>query len=134
VDNLQIEINRIYIRYEDSYTSSAPFNFGITLTSAKAITCNTKWEFEYVENAPIQFKLCIIEGLGIFFDYGQSPDIFVKNLGKNYGATDEIEAFEAVAMRESKLTFVSAHSWLLSPMSVQLKLKLNRDPLDLKSP
>ena len=79
---IQIEINRVYIRYEDNYTSSAPFNFGIALNNAKAITCNEDWKFEYVEGVSLTRKMAVIDGLGIFFDYGDEKEIFVKNLGE----------------------------------------------------
>ena len=40
IDNLQITINNLYVRYEDSACFNEPFTIGITLKEAKMFTCN----------------------------------------------------------------------------------------------
>lgn len=42
VDNLEISLKSIYIRYEDSLTD-ADFAIGVAIKEALAFTCNSNW-------------------------------------------------------------------------------------------
>ena len=58
-------------------------------------------------------------------DYGSSPDIFVANLADQVNAKSEIEAFDGVAIRECNMQLVTPHSWILMPVSMQMKIIMN---------
>ena len=49
IDNLQVTIRDIHIRYED--TLSKTFAFGVTLEELKLYTVNSKGEPEYVDRS-----------------------------------------------------------------------------------
>ena len=44
VDNLQITIKNIHIRFEDTILNSTPYSFGITLKEFSAHTCDEQWQ------------------------------------------------------------------------------------------
>ena len=58
VDNVQIFIDSVHVRYEDSQTSEAPFAFGITLEKLHAQSTNSDWVPSFVADATkLIFKL-----------------------------------------------------------------------------
>ena len=135
INNLQITINRVYMRFEDSYTSSEPFNLTFILKQLEIITCNKDWETEYVEDATVIYKKLDIKGAGLYFDHGSPERVFVKSFKEYCGVSTEIEAFEGLAIRETNLNFViDDHSWLMNPGGIELKLAINNDEEDLKIP
>lgn len=49
VDNLQIQIKGIHVRYEDVMFGKEPLSMGITLEKFQAKTTNEKWEPEFID-------------------------------------------------------------------------------------
>lgn len=49
INNIQIKINDVHIRYEDRYTINTPFAFGITLSKLSVHTTNENWIEEIVQ-------------------------------------------------------------------------------------
>lgn len=49
VDNLQIKVRNIHIRYEDPIFSSCEYAFGVTLKALDLHTTNEKWEQEFFD-------------------------------------------------------------------------------------
>lgn len=43
INNVQIKISDIHIRYEDNISTSTPFAFGITLSNLSVHTTNENW-------------------------------------------------------------------------------------------
>ncbi|KAF8335473.1 vacuolar protein sorting-associated protein 13 [Cantharellus anzutake] len=70
VNNLQITVRNIHIRYEDSLSvPGRPFAVGVTLAEFSAISTDDTWEPAFVQNIsePIR-KLSILNSLSIYFN------------------------------------------------------------------
>jgi vacuolar protein sorting-associated protein 13A/C len=72
IDNLQLTIKDIHIRYEDEI--SKRYSFGVTLEEFKLYTVNAKGESEYIDrnkpeyaNEPLRKKL-ELSNLGIYWN------------------------------------------------------------------
>ena len=58
IDNLQLEVRNVHIRYEDSISNPAkPFSFGITIEELVGKSTNDKWETAWIENSRIIHKV-----------------------------------------------------------------------------
>jgi vacuolar protein sorting-associated protein 13A/C len=94
IDNLQITIKNIHIRYEDfnCYTKN-PYALGFTLDELSAISTDENWIVNFIENvASISRKLMLLKSLTIYLDtsiipshsiYSDNKEEMLNNL-KNY--------------------------------------------------
>ncbi|GMM46069.1 membrane morphogenesis protein [Pichia kluyveri] len=70
IDNLQITIKNIHIRYEDfdCYTK-LPYSFGITLDELSAVSTDENWVTNFIENiSNMSRKLMLLKSLTIYLD------------------------------------------------------------------
>ena len=68
VDNVQITIRRVHIRYEDCSSSPGKsFCIGIQLSEISAKSPNEEWEVEFLVGKPVVHKLARLSRLGIYF-------------------------------------------------------------------
>ena len=49
IDNIQISIKNIHIRYEDSANLAQPLSLGLTMEKLDIETTNEKWESEFID-------------------------------------------------------------------------------------
>lgn len=49
VDNIQIHIKNIHVRFEDSLNYSSNYSMGFTLKELSCFTCNEDWEEHYID-------------------------------------------------------------------------------------
>ncbi|OMJ87677.1 hypothetical protein SteCoe_10520 [Stentor coeruleus] len=121
VNNVQVKINNIYIRYEDTISSSDAFAVGLSLKSLSIQTCNNNWAPEYVSNCDICYKLIKIEGFQMFCDYNvkiiKFQDYFKGPLDKE---------FPHLAQQDIKEEIL--HNYILKPFSFDLKVTFATKP------
>lgn len=71
VDNLQVKIRNIHIRFEDklSRVDGKQFSFGITLEQLSAISTNSNWDEAFITD-PVDkiHKLLNLESLSVYWD------------------------------------------------------------------
>lgn len=75
IDNIQINIGKIYVRYEDFVNSTTPFCFSFVLQRAEVYTVDDNWEKNYVSSAEITKKKVEVEGVTFYLDYGEGYKI-----------------------------------------------------------
>ncbi|CAG9327163.1 unnamed protein product [Blepharisma stoltei] len=121
LDNLQITINSVYIRYEDSSSSISNFAIGLAIKSAQAITTNSQWNKEFVTDSAITYKLALLEDIRFFIDHGDS---LIKS--------DEVGGFDSLARLE--MSSPLNHRFILSPSNFRLEMVMNKNPKDLTMP
>lgn len=114
VDNLQISIKNIHIRYEDS--SSNPnrlFSLGITLESLKAVSTDANWNETFIVNPQDAVnKLISLDNLSIYWNTA-GPSI--KDL-----SFEEFIDFSRNSISDE------SHSYILKPVSGVGKATLNK--------
>jgi hypothetical protein len=70
IDNIQIDISNIYLRFEDSISSpKVPYSIGICLEAIQLYTCNSKWERAFVTGEDISLKMAKITNFQIYLNY-----------------------------------------------------------------
>ena len=70
VDNVQVTVRNIHIRYEDALSSPEhPFSLGITLAELSAVSTDGNWEPTFVHNSASGIhKLARLDSLSIYWD------------------------------------------------------------------
>ena len=121
VNNIQISIKNIYIRYEDTISSNNPFAVGLSLKKLTVKTCNKDWKPEYISECDVCYKLIEIVSFQCFCDY--NVDI-VKFRDKYNG--DINTEFRRLA--KDDITANIAHNYILRPFSMCLKLTVAIKP------
>lgn len=74
VNNIQINITNVHIRYEDTRTADEPFAIGITLNNVELYTTNDHWEKHYLaEQTNRVFKLAKLDHFAVYMNCNTKP-------------------------------------------------------------
>lgn len=81
IDNIQVKINNVYLRYEDSYSASnygdGKFVIGIMLRELSLATTDEEWKYKgIISGSEVTHKVAKVTELTIFMDYNSD---FVDN-------------------------------------------------------
>lgn len=69
INNVQIRIRNVHIRYEDRTTSSIPFALGITLSGLEVHTTDSDWKKAFLSEALSKvFKVAKLDGLAVYMN------------------------------------------------------------------
>lgn len=69
INNVQIRIKNVHIRYEDQSTSLVPFAFGVTLGSLTVHTTDADWRQTFLSEALKKvYKLANLDGLAVYMN------------------------------------------------------------------
>ncbi|OMJ94539.1 hypothetical protein SteCoe_2326 [Stentor coeruleus] len=120
VDNVQVEIKRVYIRFEDKCTSKIPYAIGIKLGQVSAETCNDSWTPMFVKDSLKCFKKVKVEDFSLFLDYDTQSVLCLNNSKINRS-----EGF----MNTVKNDFAGKiqHKYILCPLTFEIKAVINKD-------
>ncbi|XP_012537324.1 vacuolar protein sorting-associated protein 13 isoform X2 [Monomorium pharaonis] len=124
IKNIHVEIKRIHVRYEDHVTfKNHPFSFGFTLNTFVVESCTDSWEttgnLKDMYAIPQIFKLCSLDGLAVYLNtsveqYSKSSQSIYSTLFCNGIATMDYTP--------------TSYQYLLGPINVKSKLRLNPKP------
>lgn len=124
IKNIHVEIKRIHVRYEDHVTfKEHPFAVGFTLNTFVLESCTDSWEttgnLKDMYAIPQIFKLCSLDGLAVYLNtsveqYSKSPQSSYSNLFCQGIATMDY--------------IPTSYQYLLGPINVKSKLRLNPKP------
>lgn len=120
VNNLQIRISNIHIRYEDRSIGGDLFAFGVTLKNFSVNTTDETWSKCYLKEVVSKvFKMAELEGLAVYFNC--STETFD---GVDDGALREKfqRTIATKAMQPDKFKYI------FGPIGSHAKLKLNMSP------
>lgn len=131
VDNLQIAVRNIHVRYEDSISHPAhPFAIGMTLQEFSAKSADGQWKTSFIQDSTgITRKLVKLEALAVYLDSD------TKLLGT--GREAEVEGYEPLSHDEMIESFkimiaraedptANDHQFILKPVSGEAKFEMNK--------
>ena len=127
VNNIQICISNIYIRYEDTISSSDAFAVGISLKELTVQTCNKDWIPKYVSEGDFCYKLIKINSFQCFCDY----NVDIVKFQESY-AGDLDAAFIKLATED--LAGQIQHNFILKPFTSYLKIVMDTKPNNFLNP
>lgn len=71
MNNLQVQITNVHLRYEDTTTTGSPFSFGVTLHELELFTTDCDWEKCYMAQQAAQvFKIANLSCLSAYLNCG----------------------------------------------------------------
>ena len=127
VDNLQVSIQNLHIRFESNNPSFSKdlFSMGFTLQHLKLCTTNSSWEAQFMDrtaateaNKPL-YKILDIKNFGFY--YKPNDTIFISEL-----ESEELRLEQMIGLfSEGKPRIISySDSYLLEPLQLVMQLKL----------
>lgn len=123
VDNLQITVRNIHVRYEDNLSNPEhPFSAGLTLAEFSAVSTDSEWNPTFIQNSAEGIhKLARLESLAAYWDT-DAPSL------AGYEINEAQEKFKSLIARENN---VPSHQYILSPVSgagrLIMRHKMNSD-------
>ena len=130
IDNVQININGVYFRYEDAVTMKDPFALGIVLKKLEVFTCNDAWEREFREDAKVNNRKINIEGFSMFLDYGSAKQVSLKQIK----GLSEPQIFEQYGKVETDPNTHTEHKYIIHPLYLSIKFSQSKDPTNKSIP
>jgi vacuolar protein sorting-associated protein 13A/C len=131
VDNLQITVKNIHVRYEDSISAPGhPFALGLTLEEFSAISTNGSWKPTYIQDSVgTTHKLATLGALAVYWN----TDSELLGTGREAeipGAVtvphDEmLVKFKEMIVRGEDPTTAN-HQFILKPVSGQAKIEMDK--------
>lgn len=127
VDNLQVSIKNIHIRYEDCIAAPGhPFSLGLTLQEFSAVSTDSNWKPSYIQSSSdTANKLAVLNALAFYwntddklFGSGTGQQVGAEAQGTDHGAM--IEKFRSAMEGEQQ------HQYMLKPVSGRAALELDK--------
>ncbi|KAK6342601.1 hypothetical protein TWF718_007998 [Orbilia javanica] len=121
VDNLQVTIKNIHIRYEDSIsTPGHPFALGFTLEEFSAVSTDENWQPIFIQgNVAVTHKLGKLSSLAVYWNTD------TKFLGQN---TQEDVLTEFPRLIATSSQPAELQQFILKPVSGEARLELCKTP------
>ncbi|KAJ3205144.1 hypothetical protein HDU82_005381, partial [Entophlyctis luteolus] len=120
VDNLQLSIQNIHIRYEDTNIHSDLMSMGITLSELSAFSTDENWNPAFIhDEVGIIHKLCRLESLAVYFNHS---DVSLRGLN----SMESKEVLNSIIAAENYVP--EQNKYVLKPVSGLGKVKINKSP------
>ncbi|CAG8475084.1 9038_t:CDS:10, partial [Acaulospora morrowiae] len=119
VDNLQISINNIHIRYEDKLSDPGhPFSVGLTLSEFSAVSTDGNWVPTFIEGETSSInKLITLGSLAVYWNTDS------RSLAGS-PTNQAVETFTGLIASEKNIP--SEHQYILKPVSGTGRVVLNK--------
>jgi vacuolar protein sorting-associated protein 13A/C len=131
VDNLQVTVKNIHVRYEDSISAPGhPFALGITLEEFSAISTDGEWKPTFIQDSTkVTHKLATLGALAVYWNTdtklmgpGREIEIPAEDLMTHQ---DMVSRFKSMIVKEEN-DVVANHQFILKPVSGQAKIEMDK--------
>lgn len=130
VDNLQVTVKNIHIRYEDSISAPGhPFALGLTLEEFSAVSTDGQWKPTFIQDSTaVTHKLATLGALAVYWN----TDSELFGSGREAESAPEkamshqemVDRFRSMVGEANAAT--SNHQFILKPVSGQAKIELDK--------
>ncbi|KAI1407326.1 vacuolar protein sorting-associated protein 13 [Hypoxylon sp. FL1857] len=130
VDNLQVTVKNIHVRYEDSISAPGhPFALGMTLAEFSAVSTDGEWNPTFIQNSTeTTHKLATLGALAVYWNTDTTllgPGREVSKEDQAIPHDDMIKDFKEMIGRGDD-TSSADHQFILKPVSGQAKIELDK--------
>ncbi|KAF2849874.1 vacuolar protein sorting-associated protein-like protein vps13 [Plenodomus tracheiphilus IPT5] len=131
VDNVQVTVKNIHIRYEDSISDPGhPFALGVTLADFSAISTDENWKPTFIQgNSTSTHKLATLGSLAVYWD----TDAELIGTGKGSQSSDEQQIDRDAFIEKVRDMIVRGdnpdlgdHQFILKPISGRAGLEMDK--------
>lgn len=137
VDNLQVTVKNIHVRYEDSISAPGhPFALGLTLEEFSAVSTNGEWKPTFIqESTTVTHKLATLGALAVYWN----TDTDLLGTGREaldhdneaMSHEDMVRKFRELIDQNGEAS--AGHQFILKPVSGQAKIELDKSG-DIRKP
>jgi len=127
VDNLQISIKNVHIRYEDAIaTPGHPFAVGLTLKEMSAVSTDENWQPTFVQStAGTTHKLAVLNSLAMYWN--SDAKLFGTGKGDEVGADGQgLDPQEMVKKFKEGIENADNSQYLLKPVSGRAGIEMDK--------
>jgi len=127
VDNLQVSIKNVHIRYEDSIaTPGHPFAVGFTLQEMSAVSTDEDWRPTFIQSiSGTSHKLAVLNSLALYWN--SDADLFGTGKGGDVGAlAQEIDRDDFIARFRQGIESNDNYQYLLKPVSGRAGIEMDK--------
>lgn len=127
VDNLQVSIKRIHIRYEDSISAPGhPFALGLTLQEFSAVSTDENWRPSFIQSSSSSTHKLVVLGALAFYWNTDSP-LFGTGRGTTVGAEAQGTDHENMIQKfKEALESGKAQQYMLKPVSGRAAVEIDK--------
>ena len=118
IGNMSICLENVYFRYEDSFYTSEAFVIGGFVGRVKMVNCDGGWQ-KSCETQELSYKIALVQRASVFVDYSDGIVICQDWYDGN------LQSALSQLLNDEKQNLIH-HNYLLSPVSIQIKLTLNK--------
>ena len=127
VDNLQVSIKNIHIRYEDSIASPGhPFALGLTLQEFSAVSTDGNWRPSYIQSTSgTTNKLAVLNALAFYWN--TETKLFGTGKGQQVGAEAQGDDHDGMVEKFRKAMESGQNAqYMLKPVSGRAAVELDK--------
>ncbi|KAK4132156.1 vacuolar protein sorting-associated protein 13 [Trichocladium antarcticum] len=131
VDNLQVTVKNIHIRYEDAISAPGhPFALGLTLEEFSAVSTDGEWTPTFIQDSTkTTHKLATLESLAVYWNTDtklMGPGREAETPDTDLTPRDEmLEKFKSLIVKGDD-DVPGTHQFILKPVSGQAKIELDK--------
>lgn len=127
VDNLQISIKNVHLRYEDSVASPGhPFAAGVTLKELSAVSTDSEWNPTFIQStSDTTHKLAVLGALSVYWN----TDATLLGTGRGSDVGAEAQGTSRAELMEKMRTIIDdegGNQFMLRPVSGRAGLELDK--------
>ena len=129
VDNLQVTVKNIHIRYEDSISAPGhPFALGLTLEEFSAVSTDGEWKPTFIQDSSdTTNKLATLGALAVYWN----TDSELFGTGREAASPDDTMPYEEMIAEFKKMIKNGgdsgpSHQFILKPVNGQAKIELDK--------
>ena len=132
VDNLQVSVKNVHIRYEDSVADPGhPFAAGITLKEISAVSTDENWKPTFIQNSSsTTHKLATLGALAVYWD--SDAKLLGSGKGSQVGAEEQgfdhhsvLEKFREMIVKGDSAS-IAEHQFILKPVTGRAGLEMDK--------
>ena len=126
VDNLQVSVKNVHIRYEDAVaTDGHPFAVGMTLKEMSAVSTDENWQPTFIQStAGTTHKLAVLDSLAMYWN--SDADLFGTGKGDTGENAQHIDAEELTKRFKDGIENPINSQYLLKPVSGRAGLEMDK--------
>ncbi|KJK94605.1 Vacuolar protein sorting-associated protein [Metarhizium anisopliae BRIP 53284] len=130
VDNLQVTVKNIHVRYEDSISAPGhPFALGLTLEEFSAVSTDGQWKPTFIQDSSTAtHKLATLGALAVYWN--TDSDLFGSGreasspLKEPLSHDEMVQKFKGMVGKANALA--SNHQFILRPVNGQAKIEIDK--------
>ncbi|KAK3077519.1 hypothetical protein LTS18_010023, partial [Coniosporium uncinatum] len=127
VDNVQITVKNIHVRYEDSISDPGhPFALGITLESFDAVSTDGNWTPTFIQSSsPVTHKLASLKSLAVYWD--TDAELLTRGTGSEEGVdlATFMEKMPGLIVKGDSPA-IGEHQFILKPVTGRAGLEMDK--------